>query len=678
MTVSPPLNPILMLLEGNGSLGGRDRSGVFTATGSGALRYAVAPNARQNLAPNPYLTADATGWSAGGTRVADPDFDGGWAYEITNATVNQGGSINVGFWLPIEEDLTLSFDVKWMSGEQAQWYCYLAQSGVGNSGGLVQLTAGDLDGALHRVSTNSTIRANLNNFNFVTALNFHRGASAPSDISTIRVGNVVLERGIVANPTKIQPSIWIDPRTGYPVAANSAGATSRAAFWLDEATTNLITNPSVEIDSTGWNAPNGGTMTWVNTHAFLGSRSLKFERLDSGGWRGVGNFSGRTAATQGQTFTFSAWVLSTDTGLQISCFERDAGGSIVASSQVAVSGLVAGSWRRIARTYTATSATCATLEVRVVTSVPAVFYLDCMQLEQKAYATSYCDGSLGTGHSWAGTAHASASSRAASLVNFPGVNRILADIGSGVARHTRTVDTNSLQSIWALSGFNSAGTTFIETRIISTSDRLQVLVQNNGVGIGTLGSASDGSFIDAPGTWVTSYADWSLALATCKIGKLTGTLATGGVTDAIGSVAMFAVGSRGGSQPLDGLVGPVVTYEKPLSDARRALVNTAIDSNGAIDLWTLFEEWETVLSPVDLFDLETVNGAVGITAELAPLDLLALQSGEGTAGVTAEVEAVDLDLSGEEISAVALDLSRGVFHARPRAAIFQAGPKVLP
>lgn len=45
-----------------------------------------------------------------------------------------------------------------------------------------------------------------------------------------------------------------------------------------------------------------------------------------------------------------------------------------------------------------------------------LIYATAFQLEQKSYATSYADGSLGTGYSWSGTAHASTSARTAGAI----------------------------------------------------------------------------------------------------------------------------------------------------------------------------------------------------------------------------------------------------------------------
>lgn len=122
--------------------------------------------------------------------------------------------------------------------------------------------------------------------------------------------------------------------------------------------------------------------------------------------------------------------------------------------------------------------------------------------------------------------------------------------------------------------------------------------------------------------------------------------------------AALYLGGDGGPIAINALIGPAIIYDDFLSDARRAMVNAAIDSNGATDLWTLFEEWEGIIQPADLLALQSGQATAGVKAELAPIDLLPLQSGRATAGVTAEVEALELGLMGEPVLALGANAIR--------------------
>ncbi len=126
---------------------------------------------------------------------------------------------------------------------------------------------------------------------------------------------------------------------------------------------------------------------------------------------------------------------------------------------------------------------------------------------------------------------------------------------------------------------------------------------------------------------------------------------------ATGSVIQLGSHISGASEHLNGFAGPFAIYEKPLSAARRALVNTAIDSNGATDLWTLFEEWEAVGLPLDTVALQAGQATAGVKAVALPLETGVLQDGRATAGVTA----VALPMEGVERqggTALALDAAK--------------------
>ena len=79
-------------------------------------------------------------------------------------------------------------------------------------------------------------------------------------------------------------------------------------------------------------------------------------------------------------------------------------------------------WQRIECTITIAGGDLAgNLDVREQGSTPTAgkfFYVDAVQIEARAYTTPDCDGSLGTGFSWSGTAHASTSARTGTFNNI--------------------------------------------------------------------------------------------------------------------------------------------------------------------------------------------------------------------------------------------------------------------
>ena len=182
-------------------------------------------------------------------------------------------------------------------------------------------------------------------------------------------------------------------------------------------TTNLIANPSFEVDTSGWNCT-AGTATRTTAMSVYGSYSIL---LAASGASGILISTATINVTSGVTYTLSAWVyISSATGTaRMDLNDKP--------YEVEVTTTVKNQWVRLVCTFTPTST--GTITPRFFTSDSAVFYVDGIQLEQKNYVTPYCDGSLGgysgsgvpdgTGHAWTGTAHASTSSRTSAAVTYP-------------------------------------------------------------------------------------------------------------------------------------------------------------------------------------------------------------------------------------------------------------------
>lgn len=100
------------------------------------------------------------------------------------------------------------------------------------------------------------------------------------------------------------------------------------------------------------------------------------------------------------------------------------GGSVVTPASYTDMG---GGWWRLS--YSA-----ATIDASLLYGVQALagktIYVDGVQLEAKAYATTYGDGNLGTGYSWSGTEHESTSTRVASNLIYTNNSDLSANNGS--------------------------------------------------------------------------------------------------------------------------------------------------------------------------------------------------------------------------------------------------------
>lgn len=88
---------------------------------------------------------------------------------------------------------------------------------------------------------------------------------------------------------------------------------------------------------------------------------------------------------------------------------------------------VGGGWWRLSYTGSTTNAT---NDYGVWIADGETLYVDGFQLEEKAYATTFTDGSLGAGYSWSGTINESSSTRAAADLRYPISGNLDASVGS--------------------------------------------------------------------------------------------------------------------------------------------------------------------------------------------------------------------------------------------------------
>lgn len=177
---------------------------------------------------------------------------------------------------------------------------------------------------------------------------------------------------------------------------------------VPESTTNLITNPSAEEATTGWTAT-GGSRARSTAQAARGYASIAVTPT-AGTADGV--YYGTISLTIGLTYTMSVDVLGV-AGVPYRIYFASTAGVVLGTPYEFVG---TGAWQRVEVTYTETSTT--TRRVYIVKNNSAstgVFYVDGLQVEAKAYATTYCDGDIvghrDDGYQWTGARHASTSTR---------------------------------------------------------------------------------------------------------------------------------------------------------------------------------------------------------------------------------------------------------------------------
>ncbi len=167
--------------------------------------------------------------------------------------------------------------------------------------------------------------------------------------------------------------------------------------------------------------------TAVNTtypYYKFGSQSVKIVAPSGAGI----NYTTSINPGDTNTQTFSAYVYDGTTG--------NVGGTVSSSiaelifNDTAVTTTYAdagGGWWRL--TYSAAGVNAAGnygLEIEGSKTI----YIDGVQLEEKAYATTYADGSLGTGYAWTGTANNSTSTRTMATLEYSSTSNIKDTVGT--------------------------------------------------------------------------------------------------------------------------------------------------------------------------------------------------------------------------------------------------------
>ncbi len=246
-----------------------------------------------------------------------------------------------------------------------------------------------------------------------------------------------------------------------------------------ETTTNLITNPSCETGTTGWGqlSTSGGCTVSVaqSTDTLYGSYSGQV--TFSFGGSGSATFAPvvyphlSVSASTAYTFSLRYKVSSASSGaaaaLYFVTWQTGYTNQSTASS-TALDMTVDGEWRTVSGTIT-TGSGHIFLSPRINFSVAnSVILIDGVQVEQKAYATPYCDGSLGTGHSWSGTAHASTSSRTAASLSYA-TSSIVETVGTVMSWVYRISDRAAASRLMRVSG-TTAGHIIVSIRR-SSDDR---------------------------------------------------------------------------------------------------------------------------------------------------------------------------------------------------------------
>jgi hypothetical protein len=189
--------------------------------------------------------------------------------------------------------------------------------------------------------------------------------------------------------------------------------------------TNLVTNPSFEMDTTGWFGSNtSSVLSRISTDSVFGTSCLQIQRITTSGNLGAQVASGAAGAAgtmsviPGNAYSWSAWVkTSVLRSCDVQIEWQTSGGVALSIDQASATSVSPGIWTRLSLTATApASSALVRAVVRILSAdVNEIGYVDAAVFEQSSTLQPYFDGTSRDGsirmvtQAWNGTANASTS-----------------------------------------------------------------------------------------------------------------------------------------------------------------------------------------------------------------------------------------------------------------------------
>lgn len=223
--------------------------------------------------------------------------------------------------------------------------------------------------------------------------------------------------------------------------------------------TNLIANPSIEVDTAGWSGSNS-TLARSTAQAYVGTASLSVTAIAA-----ADAFALRPTGTAGAPVTpNTSYVVSgyfraatTARSCKVGVTWYDAAGAAIGGSVWMPTGVndTTTGWTRV--TFATTSpANAAYASPRIVVAAPVageVHYLDAVMFETGTVASTYFDGDTADdtnySYAWTGTAHASTSTKSLmhtgpwNVVEPSNIERVASPVdGSGILTVTLPTEKN--------------------------------------------------------------------------------------------------------------------------------------------------------------------------------------------------------------------------------------------
>lgn len=340
------------------------------------------------------------------------------------------------------------------------------------------------------------------------------------------------------------------------------------AFLVEEATTNFLANPSAEVDLTNIPALGGATVSRIADTTMVGAWIVRAACDGSAGSQGVYFRAPPGLALAGaRTLTGSFFAGGAGTVNALFQFYYTDGTSANQPNNVFT---FSGAWTRYVLSPRASDAAktldAVYLLIRTTTAQAVTFDVDAAQIEEKGYATSYTDGSLGTGYTWSGTAHASSSTRAGARVTDNNSSHIPAGRGTLAmwVRWPGEPGRTEIQS--AIEAYSSVGGS-TNSRVYLRRDPVSGKAD---VYLGDIASYAQEATASPTGIWTFYVIDWDGATGRFwRDTELRATTTTQGIINAPEFINIGS-GTSGASRHSNGRIGPIMTFNRPLTAAEQS------------------------------------------------------------------------------------------------------------
>ena len=193
----------------------------------------------------------------------------------------------------------------------------------------------------------------------------------------------------------------ITPEPGYLVTMRPDEGKFGGAVAVEEATENLASNPSVEINLDDWEGSYRCSIVRTNETSKFGDYSVKITTDASEAdnfFATIASPASKISATVDTTYAFTAYV-KTSENVKLEIIEYYDGGYITHWS--AYSSGDNSKFERLETIFTTSNETNIEFALRLRGSIPcaksAIIYVDGVQLEKKSFSTSFVDGSRSAG-----------------------------------------------------------------------------------------------------------------------------------------------------------------------------------------------------------------------------------------------------------------------------------------